>query len=425
MNRLRLSLVILILAAVAVGALPRVVCLPLNNEGDSLDSWYTLGLSEALAYRLNESRSAVGLGFRSLREALARTSMGRQESYSDDDYRRLLEQLRPDYYLIGSYLIDWPENIEEDPRFEVEVTLRGYPGEEELFSIRFTGIDIFAIEVEIYKEVRLALGVPATELELDLAREVVTYSHNAYRWYCRALGTTNSTTQELAHLDQACELGPDFLVAHRERARAHLDSGYTGQALEDILEVFRRQPDDPWTLLYYAQILDQLDDDEKAMTLYRRAALADARYWRIHLQLGRHFAEVDFIDFAERSYETLLSLDDGFYEAWRGLGKIDLSRGEYERALDRLERAAGMAPWDPEFHSLIGQAYVSNGRLDEGIAELTTAVEQDPVNGLYAYQLGYAYYRKGDDVAADEWWRKASLLGYRPGESGPREQGGD
>ncbi|MBD3398829.1 MAG: tetratricopeptide repeat protein [Candidatus Coatesbacteria bacterium] len=423
MNRVpRYSLVLLLLVAVTSSpALPRVVCLPLNNEGAAVDSWYSLGLTEALAYRLNADKAGVGIGFRTLRETLAELSLGRQDSFNDADYDKLIEKLRPDYYLTGSYLVEWPADIAEDPRFEVEVALLSHPAEEELFNIRFTGIDLLAIEVEIYKELRLALDDPLDELELDRAREVVTFSHRAYRWFCRALGSVNSGTQEAAHLRRALEIAPDFWVARRELARVLLELGSSAEALEAVLEVFRQQPDDPWTLKYYADVLERLEDEEKSMRMYRRASLADERHWRIHLELGRHFERVGYSDFAERCYEKLLDLDDDFYVAYRGLGKILLARGEYDRALELLQRGEPLAPRDPEFHSLLGQAYVSNGLFDDGIAELQRAVEQNPAEGRYAYQLGFAYYRSGDTVAADEWWRTAELLGYRPGEEGGLE----
>ncbi|MCK4593126.1 tetratricopeptide repeat protein, partial [bacterium] len=243
---------------------PRVVVLPLENEGLPQDAWYLMGLTEALAWRLNGSNTAVGLGWRSMHQALQRLNMGRQRSFGDGDHGRILGYLEPDYYLHGSYLVERPEEPLGDVLYSVEVTCLAYPGEVEFFNIRFTGADLFAIEVEIYKEVRLVLGVPVTEEEMDEAEELITEDAVAYRWYSRAISTVANPAQQADYLYEAGKLNRGFTTARRELARAYLQSGDASRALNEILAVLREEPDDYWGLKYYGDTLDALGESGKS-----------------------------------------------------------------------------------------------------------------------------------------------------------------
>ncbi|HUT99116.1 MAG TPA: tetratricopeptide repeat protein [bacterium] len=410
MRKIPLLLVSMMTCAV-LGA-PRVVALPLENEGLPQDAWYLMGLTESLAWRLNESNSAVGLEWRTMHQALQVLQMGRQRNFSEGDLDRILVYLKPDYYLRGSYLIEQPENPLGDVRYSVEVACLTYPADRELFNIRFTGVDLFAIEVEIYKEVRLAIGEPLTEEESKEAENLITDDAVAYRWYCRAVSTVANPAQQADYLIEAIKLNRGFLAARRELARAYLQSGDTPRALKEILTVLREEPDDYWALKYYGDILDALGEGGKAIRIYRRAGMADEREWRLHLELAWTLEEKGSYTLAEKSYDKLLVKDSRFYDAYRGLAVILLSRGEYTEALDLLERARSLGEGIAEYHNLLGRTYIYNGRFEDAIRELQTSADLAPRNGKYAYDLGFAYYRAGDTRMADEWWRTASLLGY-------------
>jgi Flp pilus assembly protein TadD len=406
-----LLLLVWLLTCGALGA-PRVVALPLENEGLPQDAWYLMGLTESLAWRLNESNSAVGLDWRSLHQALQALQMGRQRSFSEEDLERILEYLKPDYYLRGSYLIEQPEDPLGDVRYSVEVACLTFPEGRECFNIRFTGVDIFAIEVEIYREVRLAIGEPLTDEGLKEAQNLITDDAVAYRWYCRAVSTVANPAQQADYLIEALKLNRGFLTARRELARAYLQSGDTPHALNEILNVLREAPDDCWALKYYGDVLDDLGESGKAMRIYRRAGMADEREWRLHLELAWTLEQKGSYTLAEKSYDKLLVKDSRFYDAYRGLAVILLSRGDYTEALDLLERARSLGEGFPEYHNLLGRTYIYNGRFEDAVRELQVAVDLAPRNGEYAYDLGFAYYRAGDTRMADEWWRTASLLGY-------------
>jgi|GEM_PF-2758408 len=414
MRKSLLAFLLLIMLSGVVSAAPRIVVLPLQNEGKPQDSWYVLGLTDAIARMVNQANFGVGLGWRTVREGLLAESLGRKRELNDQDYENLLDRLSPDYYLRGSYLVEWSEELGEEDRYSVEIAALSWPREEELFHIRFTGTDLFAIEVEIYTELRLRMGEPLDDEGLELAKELITADASAYRWYCRGISTVGSSAQELGYLTEAVNRNEAFWIARRELARVYLEEDDVRHALSELLTVYREQPEEPWTLKYYGDILSALNEKEKSNRMYRRAGLVDEREWRLHLELGALLEEMGAITLAERSYDKLLLKDSRFYEAYRGLGAILLSRGEYHEALDILKRGRSLANDEAEYIFLLGQAYSYNGEQEEAIETFHRAVMLAPTNGEYAYELGYAYYRNRENVKADEWWREASLLGYSP-----------
>lgn len=67
-------------------------------------------------------------------------------------------------------------------------------------------------------------------------------------------------------------------------------------------------------------------------------------------------------------FEQALALDPRNATANRRLGTIELSLGQYEAALGHLEAAYAAEPWSHTTRQLLGEAYLANGRLEEGRA---------------------------------------------------------
>ncbi|MGB3715255.1 MAG: O-antigen ligase family protein [Candidatus Promineifilaceae bacterium] len=78
-------------------------------------------------------------------------------------------------------------------------------------------------------------------------------------------------------------------------------------------------------------------------------------------------SEVD-LSSAVDGYERAISLNPGNASARRRLGQILLSLGEYGEAVRHLEAAYAQAPWDNATRQLLGEAYLVNGRVDDGVS---------------------------------------------------------
>ncbi|HUS94933.1 MAG TPA: O-antigen ligase family protein [Patescibacteria group bacterium] len=92
-------------------------------------------------------------------------------------------------------------------------------------------------------------------------------------------------------------------------------------------------------------------------------------------------------------FERALQLNPDNASANRRLGQIELSLAEYEDALAHLEKAYTRSPQDNATRQLLGEAYISNGALEEG-AILWRTIENGQKQ-LPMRQFWYGYI--GDD----------------------------
>jgi hypothetical protein len=102
-------------------------------------------------------------------------------------------------------------------------------------------------------------------------------------------------------------------------------------------------------------------------------------------------------------FERALALDPWNATANRRLGMIALSLGEYGAALEHLEAAYGAEPWSHTTRQLLGEAYIANGRLEEGQAlwdGLSNAQQQLDHRAWWYQYIG--------DMERAEWMRQAA-----------------
>jgi len=86
--------------------------------------------------------------------------------------------------------------------------------------------------------------------------------------------------------------------------------------------------------------------------------------WPIQDEVRRH----KDLGPAVARFRLALGLDAGNATANRRLGQIELSLGRYEAALQHLQVAYTAEPWNRTTQQLLGEAYLANGRLEEGRA---------------------------------------------------------
>jgi tetratricopeptide (TPR) repeat protein len=143
---------------------------------------------------------------------------------------------------------------------------------------------------------------------------------------------------------------------------------------------------------------------------------------------------------AKRSFERALELDPASPEALTGLVVIDLShknpvaaRARVEAFLARspgapaallmaaklygltedrhrveetLTRALRADPSNPQVYHLLGQIYVSQGRLPEAKKQFAEIVRLEPRSVAANTMLGWLSYAERDFVGAQTWWEK-------------------
>lgn len=217
------------------------------------------------------------------------------------------------------------------------------------------------------------------------------------------------------------ELYPSWPGGYVGRANAWIHLGNARQASEDYREAANLDPGATEELMIHrviveAQHLHDQEDYEAAihkateaveLDCHSLAALATraASYW-----YSEHFVE------AVEDYSQLLELDDELPFAYVGRGQAYAELGEYQLALDDLERAVGM---EDEADSESGLAYALNGRalalaglrrFEEAQRDFDESICLRPSNAWVHYYRGLFYTMLEDLPQAARSFRRSLEL---------------
>jgi tetratricopeptide (TPR) repeat protein len=151
---------------------------------------------------------------------------------------------------------------------------------------------------------------------------------------------------------------------------------------------------------------------------YLKAALAiDPNYAQARLLLGKtYFAARDY-DSSAAALAKFPAPDDSFAEASFYLGLSEFHLGHFDRACDAFKATAEHVPLTEVLNN-IGAAESRRSRRDAA-DYFQKAVEADPSDPDYHFNLAVALYRKGDAPGAQRQLRET--LGLNPGDSEARQ----
>jgi Flp pilus assembly protein TadD len=102
----------------------------------------------------------------------------------------------------------------------------------------------------------------------------------------------------------------------------------------------------------------------EAISELTTAASLDPKLTEAHNLLGVAYDRKGFSDQAKRSFERAVKLDEDA-ETLNNLGFALYQNGNYRAAVDRLKRAAKLAPHDERILNNLGLAYCRLGKVDE------------------------------------------------------------
>jgi tetratricopeptide (TPR) repeat protein len=130
----------------------------------------------------------------------------------------------------------------------------------------------------------------------------------------------------------------------------------------DLLQMPLQPKQQFW--VYLTQDLVGLGRGEDARP-YLTRALADRQDPFYYDLLGESFWQEGAMEDAERSWLKSIELNPRRAQPWLSLGNLELQRNHPEAAVERLCRAAGLAPSAREPYYSLGQAYSRLGRGEE------------------------------------------------------------
>ena len=154
-----------------------------------------------------------------------------------------------------------------------------------------------------------------------------------------------------------------------------------------------------------ASLRIDLKEFEKARELLEVLASKPGTTWRVHAVLAEMFWKSGRKDEAIghlRTYAEGLLPGDDLRRVRMVMADFLEKNGDREGAVAQLRENLAEKPGDPETSNHLGYLYAVWGeKLDEAIALVKTALEDEPKNGAYLDSLGWAYYRlalKDDNI---------------------------
>lgn len=128
------------------------------------------------------------------------------------------------------------------------------------------------------------------------------------------------------------------------------------------------------------------------------------------LQEAVRYHQAGEFDRAKVLYKDILSKQSNHSEALHLLGVTAFQTGQNSQAIDLIGRAIQINPRNPLYYFNIGVAYKGDGRLDDAISSYQKAVEIKPDYAECYFNIGNLHKEKGEFEKAVEFYGKAIEL---------------
>ena len=204
---------------------------------------------------------------------------------------------------------------------------------------------------------------------------------------------------------------PGYLDVQMQMAENYLRMNRTANALEILRGVLKEKPS--WTDAYVA-IGDIQRQDKKyseAVTAYDSAlkyAAAKPENWVIHYSRGIALERGKNWDAAEKDFKKALELLPDEPSVLNYLGYSYLDRGvKLAEARALIEGAYKQRPNDGYIIDSFGWALFMNGEYEKAVQNLEKAVESTPSDGTINEHLGDVYWKVGRKNEARFQWQRA------------------
>lgn len=123
--------------------------------------------------------------------------------------------------------------------------------------------------------------------------------------------------------------------------------------------------------------------------------------------LGKIFDEKGQFDKAIDHLNRAKNYNRKLPDIYRELALAYRHKKDFNKAAEYAGEAISLNDKDAFTHILLGNIYFDQGKTSDAIASYEKAAELEPENGLLSYNLASAMLKKGDEAAAIEYYKKA------------------
>jgi len=180
---------------------------------------------------------------------------------------------------------------------------------------------------------------------------------------------------------RALSLAPGVADPHYNMGIIFYDRGEDDLAAAEFERVIALEPRpvDALDMLGVCRVRHKRVED--GIRAYRAALLINPRHTLAHFHLGVALRDQVKVEEALAEFLAAVKSDARFGPAFRELANCWIKRGEYEKAIEPLEKYLSLSPDDAEGHFDLGAAMMMLHREEEGREHLRRAVELKPELG--------------------------------------------
>jgi tetratricopeptide (TPR) repeat protein len=277
---------------------------------------------------------------------------------------------------------------------------------------------------ELSSEISQGVGIAQQRIvktQLSIT-DVTTTSMEAYKYFLMGSEAyqKDNVYEALQFLEKAVELDPTFGSAYLYLGMTHAEVGNT-KARKEAYEKAKQFSDKAtekerlFLDVVYAGAIER--DEEKGFQIAKNIAEKFPREKLAYIILGAHYEGRGLYQEAIEEYKKAMELDPS--EGLSQLGMLYIEMGNYEKAIDYLEKYASFFPRNAYPLFLMGLVYFLKNELDKVIEKEKEALEREPDYFWSFIALSYVYALKENYIMTLKWLDQClettTLLGLRAG----------
>jgi len=309
-----------------------------------------------------------------------------------------------DMVVTGSY-------VKADNVFMTDVKVLDVSTKEIIKSVSSQGDGVASILLnqidDLSKEISKGVGLSVQTIKSSRVQlaEVTTFSIDAYRNFLQGREKFEKSYWEdaIIALKKAVDLDSTFAMAYLYLGIAYeqiYDNTGTGWAL-NLAKKYSHKTTEKERL--YIEETSLRWTPEKRLNILNEMAIKYPKEKRVHYKLGEIYLYKKMLDEAIQAYQRSLALDPTYGYALKQLAHTYVNTGNYDRALEILNKYNALFPEDAEPLISMGDLYYYMGKLDEAIIEYEGAIKIKPDFYIAYMKIAYCYALMEDYNHAVKW----------------------
>ncbi len=213
---------------------------------------------------------------------------------------------------------------------------------------------------------------------------------------------------------ESVKYNPDDAEAHLELGKIYTEAGELDDAIIEYKEALKINPNVADTHYFLGIVYKYRDNTEEAINEYKEAVKLKPNFSEAYYNLGIAYKYLGKLEEAISQYQNSIKINPDFVEARLNLGVAYFELNKLAEAINEYKEAIRIKPSYPRAHNNLGSAYQKQAKYDLAIVEYKEALKLNPNYSSVYNNLGTLYSEQGKTKDAEQAFKKACNLGYKP-----------